>query len=566
MGRKTQKQHDAWRKAETGERPSVKGSPRVCAVYPGPYHVAMANLGYQWLIHALGEAGLSVDRVVWPEAELIGEAQAETLTGVDSDRPAAQAAVWFVSLSFENDLVRLAGLLRLAGLPQPAEERSAHHPLIVVGGVAAMLNPEPAAAFADVCLLGEGQAALGPFLAYMRENDPTDRDRFLPGLAGVPGAYVGRFYQPQYAPDGAFLGVQAQRGFPTRVKIPKEKIVDPLQTRTHLRAPEAAFGDALLLETGRGCTQRCRFCAAGHLFLPYRPAKPPQAPLPDLGQRTLGLVGANVSAHPQLDAWLALAEHERVTLSSLRLGSLSETQWQTLKRGKLASVAVAPEAGSERLRRVVNKPVTDEEILAEVSRAVAAGIRNIKMYFLVGLPTEKPDDLTALVELVQRAREAAMEQWKAHGRAGKLTISVNPFIPKPHTPFQWHEFGDPKDLKKRLDVIRQGLRRVPNVEVQTESINEAVLQALLSVGDRRAAELARLVDREGNIPAGLRAWGQNTHPILMRPRSFDETLPWDHIETGVTRRYLMEQYEDALDAKTSPPCFTQRGCRLCGVC
>jgi len=566
MGRKTRKQHDAWRNAETGEKPSVKGALRVCAVYPGPYYVAMANLGYQWLIHALGGAGLTVDRVVWPEVALLAETQTETLTGIDSDRPAAQTAVWFVSLSFENDLVRLAGLLRLAGLPQLAEERGAHHPLIVVGGVAAMLNPEPTAAFADVCLLGEGQAALGPFLAYMQENDPAVRDDFLHGLAGVPGAYVGRYYEPQYAANGAFLGMQTHHGFPARVNVPKEKIVDPLQTRTHLRAPETAFGDALLLETGRGCTQRCRFCAAGHLFLPYRPAKPPRPPLPDLGQQTLGLVGANVSAHPQLDAWLALAEHERVTLSSLRLGSLNETQWQTLKQGKLASVAVAPEAGSERLRRVVNKPVSDEEILAEVSRAVAAGIRNIKMYFLVGLPTEEPEDLTALVELVKRAREAAMEKWKVHGRAGKLTISVNPYIPKPHTPFQWHAFGDPQKLKKRLDYIRQGLRRVPNVAVQTESMNDAVLQALLSVGDRRTAELARLVDREGNVRAGLHAWKRDSLTDLTRPRSFDETLPWDHIQTGVTRRYLIEQFEAALKAEVSPPCFTQRGCRLCGVC
>ncbi len=296
MARKTEKQHAAWRAAEVGTSLPTRGRRRVCAVYPGPYYVAMANLGYQWLMHALVAADFAVARVVWPEGELLAEATTDTLRAIDDDRPARGADIWFVSVSFENDLPHLAGLLRLAGLSPFAAERRDGDPLIVAGGVVPNLNPEPASALADVCLLGEGAAALDPFLAYLDTHDLAAQEDFLRGLAALPHAYVGRYYEPAYLPDGRLDCIRPLAGFPARVVAPKEKQIDPALNRTHLRAPQAAFGDALLIETARGCTQRCRFCAAGHLYLPYRSAPPP-AETPDLAHDAVGLVGSNISGH-----------------------------------------------------------------------------------------------------------------------------------------------------------------------------------------------------------------------------------------------------------------------------
>jgi radical SAM superfamily enzyme YgiQ (UPF0313 family) len=524
----------------------------------------MANLGWQWLFYALGEAGLGVGRVVWPDDEIIEEAERDGLRAIDDDRPAKSADVWFVSVSYENDLVRLAGMLRLAGLSPRAAERRLGDPLIVAGGVAPMLNPEPTTALADVCLLGEGHAALDPFLAYLKDNDPADRDAFLAGLRAVPGAYVGRFYEPRFSDDSRLVAIEPRGGFPERVVVPKEKTVDPQRMRLHLRTPEAAFGDAMLVETGRGCVSRCRFCAAGHLFLPYRPASPPSE-LPNLGETALGLVGSNISGHPDLDAWLEFAGERRVTLSSIRRGTLSETQWRRLADGGLLSVALAPEAGSERLRAVCNKPASDAEIVADVRLAAEAGIRNIKLYFLVGLPTEQADDLDGIVELTKLCRAAAMEIWRPRGRAGRFVVSVNPFVPKPQTPFQWAAFVEPRELRGRLAKVREGLRRVGNIEMESEPLREATLQAALSIGDRRAGDLAILADSIGKA-AALKQWMASQGGRLLRPRELRETLPWDHISVGVKRRYLEKEHNAALAGRVSPPCDLRRACRLCGAC
>ncbi|NLH47469.1 MAG: radical SAM protein [Myxococcales bacterium] len=565
MTQKTAKLHAARRAAEVGEPLPRHGWRRAVAVYPSPYEVAMSNLGYQWLFHALASAGLGVARAVWPDAALLAEVERDTLRAIDDDRAAADADVWFVSLSFENDLVRFAELLRLAGLAPRAAARDDAAPLIVAGGVVPMLNPEPTAALADVCLLGEGEAVLRPFLDYLRDHDPARREDFLAGLRDLPGAYVGRYYQSRYAADGRLLAVEARGGFPARVAVPKEARFDPLLTRLHLRAPSAAFGDTLLIETARGCVNRCRFCAAGHLFLPFRPASPP-ASLPRLGEDALGLVGSNVSGHPELERWIAAADGRRVTLSSIRRGALSDAQWARLTAAALAAAALAPEAGTARLRAVVNKPATDKEILAEVARAAAASIRNIKLYYLIGLPTETAEDRVAIVELTQRCRDAAMVGWKAKGRAGKIIASVNPFIPKPQTPFQWHPYGDPAERQKQLADLRNKLRPLPNVEMQSESPREAVLQALLSLGDRRTADLALRVAEAGNIQRGLKAWRPDYLALLTAQREFGDCLPWDHLDIGVRRDYLEKEYENALAGKTSPPCNLGHRCRLCGAC
>jgi radical SAM superfamily enzyme YgiQ (UPF0313 family) len=564
MGKLTTRQHAAWRAGEIGARPAESGWARAAVVYPGPYRVAMANLGYQWLIQALGRAGLAVTRVLWPEKALWAEAEKDGLVGLDDDRPAGAADVWFVSISYENDLANLAGLLRLANLEPQAKARGDDAPLIVAGGIVPTLNPEPISELVDVCLLGEGGDALGPFVDYLKQNDPRRRATFLAGLKDVPHAYVGRFYQSRY--DGHRLAaLEPTEGFPARITAAREKTIDPDAYRIHLRAPGAVFGDSLLTEAARGCVTRCRFCAAGHVLLPYRTAGPP-ATLPDLGQSVLGLVGSNVSGHPNLGDWLDAAGEHRVALSSIRRATLDESAWRRLVESGLNSAAIAPEAGSERLRRVINKPATDDEIVAEMRAATAAGVKNLKLYFMVGLPTETDEDLAAIVELTRRCREAAMTGWKERGWAGRITLSVNPFVPKPQTPFQWWPFGREKDIKRRLAVVAGAQKQLANVQVQKSAVGHAMVQALLAVGDRRAGELAILADGAPSVRAALRAMTLPAADALTYRRAVEELLPWDHIEVGVSRRYLENEFAAAQAERTSPPCRVESGCRICGAC
>ena len=538
---------------ETGRRYPAAGPNRTLVVYPNTYRVAMSNLAFQWLYHELNtRPGFAAERVVLPDPALLDEYQrtgARLLT-LEQAWPASQCGIWFVTCSFENDYPNLLTLLDLAGIPLRAADRNHSSPLIVLGGPAVMLNPEPMAEFADVILLGDGEATLPPFLDLYESALPSfDRNDFLERVAAMPFAYAPRFYNPQTHP---------------RRVIARAASIDQSATATHLFTPHTEFSDTYLLETFRGCRSRCRFCAAGHLFLPPRERTLDESTFTEIDAPTVGLVGAGISQHSQIDGWINAAGNRRVGLSSLRLGALNSDGLAALVAGGATTVAIAPEAGTDRLRAVCNKGFSNEEVIDETKRLIGAGLQNLKLYFMVGLPTESADDVAGIAALTIAVRDAAMTIWKQRGRAGTINASVNPFVPKAFTPFQWAPFITKTDYNRIRKNLQRTLGREPNIDLKFESYRGAQLQAILSLADRRASELLLAIHREGNLPRALAQWSVDAKTLLHELRPADFVFPWHFIDAGMSDGYLMREYDKAMRGKTSAPCMD--GCNRCGIC
>jgi radical SAM superfamily enzyme YgiQ (UPF0313 family) len=472
------------------------------------------------------------------------------LRTLESGSSASDCLAWLTTLSFENDFPNLVRLLEMARIEPLAENRKEDDPLIVLGGTCPTLNPEPIAPFADVILLGEGNAVLKPFLSRLSEfQGKTSRNEFLASLVDLPFAYVPRFHHRRK----------------TTLRIEREKGIDRAQTFTHIFTRDTEFPEVFLIEAFRGCTARCRFCAAGHLYLPPR-ERAADFELSDQGQSAIGLVGAGVSGHSDIEKWILRAsEFGRVGISSIRHGTLSDSMLKRIVKQGTRSVAIAPEAGTERLRRVCNKPIADNEILHESRRMIEAGFANLKLYFMIGLPTERDKDIEAISDMAIRIRETAMPIWKERGRAGSIDLSVNPFVPKAHTPFQWAPFI----AKNRYDRIKKSLRarlnREGNIQLKFESYRAAKLQALFSVGDRSVSDMILAIG-QGTPPAkALRDWSGDIEKTIHQGRAIDERLPWDFIDSGFDRAFFPREYSRAMAGKVSPECNIGK-CKLCGLC
>lgn len=541
-------------------------------VFANTYHVGMSNLAFQWLYHEVNaDPDFFAERIFLPHDEL-NEAyikQGSALRTLETSSPAKNAMAWFVTLPFENDYVNLVRLLDLAGIRPMSARRKKTDPLIIVGGAAPMLNPEPIAPIADVVIFGEGRKALIPFLDRMKDHGgAVDRLRFLQSLSDLPHVYVPRYYKPRYDKGNRRIGMDAVKKFPERLILAKEDSIDDAATFTHVLTPNTEFSDTLLIETYRGCSARCRFCAAGHLFLPPRqrsigPFKKPK--VPSLGEKAVGLVGSGVSGHDKIETWIEWAGRRgRVGISSVRLDTLNEKTMAALVAQGAKSVAIAPEAGTRRLRGVCNKDFTDEEIALEAHKLVSAGFVNLKLYFLVGLPTQTPADLAAIATLAVKIRNMVMPIWKQRKNAGVITLSINPFVPKAHTPFMWAPFCTKNDYDQARKVVGTPLKREGNIRVRFGSYRESRLQAILSMADRDGADLLLMLARGESGNAAIRKWSTDADKLICRPKSFDEVLPFDFIDTGIDRKYLMDEYHRAMDAKLSPGCKPK--CKLCGVC
>lgn len=569
MSKQIEKLHRRILSAESTDAFNSAGRLPVAVVYPNTYYVGMSNLALQWLYRTLNaQPDIRAERIFLPDgalAEAYLKQDAPLLT-LETSAPAAQCLAWFVTLSFENDYPNLVRLLRMAGLEPLADKREGTAPLIVAGGTGPMLNPEPLARIVDAVILGEGDGALMPAVKHLRAfAEDRDRRGFYRSLGKLPHAYVPGAYRPHYGADGLRTGVEVSAGFSKRPAILREPSIETAPTRTHVLTTNTEFSDTMLIETYRGCRARCRFCAAGHLGLPPRQRSLPKAGLPDLGQKATGLVGAGVSGHTDIESWIELAARKtRVGISSIRIDTLDRSALERLAVRGAKSVALAPEAGTERLRRTCNKPLTDDLILREARRVIEAGFSNLKLYFLVGLPGENEIDLEAIPDLVMRVRAEVMPIWKERKRAGTLAISVNPFVPKAHTPFQWAPFLTKTHYDRARRMIGNPLKKTGNVQVRFSSYRESRIQALLSRGDRDLADLVVLLADEPNDTAALRAWTGDPGPILRRTWQFDQTLPWDVIDAGIDRDFLQREYHRAEEGKITPECNDR--CTLCGIC
>jgi len=576
---------------------------RWCLMYPDAYEVGLPNQGVMILYEVLNEQpGVLAERTysIWPDlAAKMRETGVPQFT-VDGHRPVRAFDVLGVSFSTELGYTNLLEALDLAGIPLHARERGEDDPIVLAGGHAAF-NPEPIADFVDAAVLGDGEQAVLEITEVLRQAklDGVDRGEVLLRLARTGGVYVPRFYDVEYLADGRIGRVVPNRpGVPFRVHkrtvmdldewpYPKQPLV-PLAETVHER---------MSVEIFRGCTRGCRFCQAGMITRPVRErsitgiGEMVKAGLEATGYEEVGLLSLSSADHSEIaDVAKGLADRYEGTNTSLSLPSTRVDAFnidlaQELSRnGRRSGLTFAPEGGSERLRAVINKMVTKQDLIDTVTTAYGAGWRQVKLYFMCGLPTETDEDV---LEIAEMAREVIREGRKAAGSNDvRCTVSIGGFVPKPHTPFQWAAQLDPETTDRRLELLRHAIRAdrstAKAIGYRYHDGKPGIVEGLLSRGDRRVGRVIERVWRDGGRFDGwsehfsyerwttaaaeeLAPFGVDLDWFTTRERGELEVLPWDHLDSGLDKEWLWADWQDALAEQELDDC-RWTPCYDCGVC
>jgi radical SAM superfamily enzyme YgiQ (UPF0313 family) len=550
---------------------------RVALAFPNTYWVGMSNLGFQTVYRLFNdEPDIVCERFFLPPKQELAQltaARSPILT-LESQTPVGEFDVIAFSVSFEWDYVNVLTLLRLAGVPAYAAERSERDPLVVVGGAVTFVNPEPLAPFADVIAAGEGELlvpSIGRAFAAA-----TGRADLLRQLSQERGFYIPSFYEPQHAPDGSMTGYTPTDGTNAPMPVRKAALkttdaVDP--PATGIFTPETEFGSRLLIEVVRGCANLCRFCWAGYNYLPVR-AFPADRILQIAEQARIhsnkvGLVSIALCDHPEIDRILArlLELGYAISPASLRLDDLTPSIVQVLRASGERTITIAPETGSDRLRRVINKTVTNDEILDRADLIFASGIENLKLYYMIGLPTETDDDLVAIRDLTMKLRDRMLKYARPRGQIGRIIGSVNPLIPKPGTAYQWMPMEAPALVDRKIKRLRALTAGIDNVFFNIKSERHSSFQALLSLGDRRVGAAVAIAERNGqNWRAAVAEANVDPDFYVFRDRTHDVFLPWDIIDGGMKSSFFHAEYEKGLREEwTLPPKRAHENAKLLPV-
>ena len=545
---------------------------KVAIVYPNTYFVGMSNLGLHIIYEEINLRNDSVcERIFLPEKKEL-EAYDKTKTplmSVETQRPMHQFDVVAFDVTFEMDYFHIPLMLRHGRVPIMGKDRTEFDPIVIAGGPCATFNPEPFADFIDAFIIGEGEGIVSRVLDIIRDGkmEGLDRHAILRQLANISGVYVPSLYVPIYSDDGEFKGYHIAEGAPKTIKRHFEMLTSGGETVVATNYTE--FGAMYIIEVARGCGRHCRFCMAGYCFRvprvrPLDILKEGVDRAEKLGKK-VGLMGAAISDYPEVDELVTYIRSKdmRYSCASLRADSLTQAVVDGLADSGQKTITIAPETGSERLRRVINKGISEEHLQNAATLSAKSGIQHMRLYIMIGLPTETDEDIEAIVGLAERTQAHMAEV----GCKGRLTLSINPFIPKPFTPFQWMAMDNQKTVEKKLQYIKKALQKNRRIEVLVESPKEAYIQGVLARGDRRlGAVLAACAADRGSksFKSEMKAAGLDMDEMNYRERSFDEFLPWSHLDMGMDEGYLEMEWKRSVDEAYTPPCV--QGCKRCGVC
>lgn len=530
------------------------GQLSVCLVSPSRYRTGMSSLGFQTIYALLSEsAEIRCERAFLPERDELEEyhRSGTPLLSLESQRPLGDFDLIAFSTSFEPDYLNIPIILNLSRLPLYSAERSGSHPLVIAGGAAFFINPEPVADFFDAICIGEGEDIIPNLITALLSPDLTGRTGLLAALSRIPGIYVPSLYQPQYDGD-RLLRYDAAPEAPLPVSRISACLEQHPPSSSQILTEDTEFGDMFLVEVSRGCPRGCRFCSSGFIYGTFR--QQPYDHLVELVDKGLeyrnkvGLVGAAVSDYAEIGrlSRYIVDKGAKVSVSSLRIDRIDNDMLEALLASGHKTISLAPEGGSQRLRDLIRKNLTEEQILDVCEMLISRDILNLKLYVIIGLPTETEEDLNELIRLVEAIRERVIEQGRLNKRLGEITLSVNPFIPKPFTPFQWCGMEPIPSLERKVKLLESRLRPLSNVKFKIESLRESYLQALLSRGDRRLAPLLAAMAEGGNLKKAARLCGIDTDRYVQRCIAGDETMPWSVIGTSETT-VLRREYERALE-------------------
>jgi radical SAM superfamily enzyme YgiQ (UPF0313 family) len=546
---------------ETGYVKKIWGTYNtVCLAYPNQYRTGMANLGFQTVYKIFNaQPSFLCERIFLSDsgddASVYGAAGSFSL---ENQKSIAEFDILAFSVSFENDYPNILKIMNSAGIPLLSKDRSGKYPLVVGGGIALTLNPEPLADFFDLFILGEAEEVLPEFCSYFEEARRLGHDRktLLKDLQKrMNNIYVPSLYEVKYSAESKILSMKPRNsGLPEKIKIKHVKDIDSFCTEEIISASKTEMEDMFLVEVNRGCARGCRFCAASFVYRPVRfRGRSEIIAAIDRGLKTknkIGLVGTAVSDHPDLIniCDYIIAQEAQAGLGSLRIDRINEKIVDLIKANGIETVALAPEAGSQRMRNILRKGITEADIINATEMLVKKDISNLRLYFMVGLPSEEERDIDAIIELVGKIQHHIRHCFQGKKKFRRITLSLNQFVPKPATPFQWCVLADVSIAGKKIKKIENAFRRDKQIKVIHDVPKWNYVQALLSLGDRRCGEILLAVNRlGGNWARALKEVNINPDFYVYRQKQFDEVLPWDLIDLGVSKKMLASEYCKALE-------------------
>ncbi len=564
---------------------------RAVLAFPDIYELGMSNLGLAILYDILNrQPGVLAERVYtpWPDMEAQLRTAGIPLYSLETKHPLSDFDLIGLSLPYEQLYTNVLTMLDLGGVPLLASERDERHPIVIAGGHATY-NPDPMADFIDAFVIGEGEEVIVEIVEALQEAQSQtaaarQRSEALRRLAQIPGVYVPRFYDVEYHKDGTVARVTLNvEGIPARVTKRILPILPPPVTRFIVPFVDVTHNRAAI-EIQRGCTRGCRFCHAGMVTRPVRERSVDEilaavdAVVRETGFEEVALLSLSSSDYSHISELVRAisqryaAQHLSISLPSLRIESFAVDLAEMLKDGRQTGFTFAPEAATETMRRRINKFIPDQQLLDTAHEVFARGWRTIKLYFMIGHPDETLDDVQAIADLT---RAVLKEGRKVHGKAAQVNVGCSTFVPKPHTPFQWTTLDSAESIRAKQSLLRRELRG-PGVKLSWTEPEQTSLEGFLSRGDRR---LGPVILRAWQLGAKFDAWDEQfnmdawrqafaEHDLdpefyARRPRTMNEAFPWDHIDAGVRKKYLAEDYQMSQVGETRVDC--REHCFACGI-